>query len=273
MIHHNGPPARCVGQPHRRCEDFWANVGTFHAGKFGDAWARSLYSFGICPHGILFVGQGWDRRQAANGRDVVGTDDGIDAEWYTVLAFHGGGAYAGFDTGSPEEPVTDDMRDAIRRLIHEGRTSGRCQNRVLSHNQFKPKACPAQTLTAFARELDTNPTLSEENMEFTRPEAFLYATASYLEIAGRDPEPGAADAWADVIVADARNMFRLQSLLTKEQRERTAARLAKIAAGLASVDAELDGVSLDGPEEAEVRRIVAEGLQAAVAVFGAAATG
>lgn len=272
VLHHNGPPANCVGRPHHRCIDFWNNVGEYHAAKWGDAWIRSVYSFGICPHGEVFVGQGWLNRQAANGRDVVGPNDGGDSEWYTILCFVGGGAYGGFDTGSPEEAVTPMMDHAIRELIDRGRVNGHAQDRVLSHNQFKPKACPGPTLTALAHALDNNPTLSEDNMEFTRDEAFMYVSAQYHEIAGRAPEPGAAEAWADLVAGDARQQFRLISLLSQEARQRTAAKIQALIAGLADVNTKLEDIELDDATETEVRAIVAEGLQAALEAFGAAAT-
>ena len=155
VIHHNGPQANCVGQPHDRCERFWDGVRRYHGQKFGAKWAEtSLYSFGVCPHGSTFIGCGWHKNQAANGSDRVGVDDGRDSEWYTVLAFYGGGAWGGFDTGEPEEPVTLATLNAIEGLRHDGIARGYCRTRVLPHNVFKSKACPAETLTRFAISLD-----------------------------------------------------------------------------------------------------------------------
>ena len=158
-IHHNGPPAKCVDKTHDRCERFWDGVRAYHGKKFGSKWAAtSLYSFGVCPHGQLFVGCGWFKNQAANGSDQVGADDGRDRDWFTVLAFVGGGAYGGFNTGSPEEKVTAEMERGIVSLITTGRTKGYCDRRVLPHNAFKSKACPAATLTALAAQLDNGAT-------------------------------------------------------------------------------------------------------------------
>lgn len=147
VIHHNGPPANCVGRAHTRCQQFWDAVCRYHGEKFGAKWApTSLYSFGMCPHGVRFEGRGWTQSQAANGRDVVGADDGGDAYWYTVLAFLGG-----------DEKPTGEMVAGLADLIGEGRDSGRCGQRVLPHNRFKIKACPGPELTDQAYAWDNAP--------------------------------------------------------------------------------------------------------------------
>jgi hypothetical protein len=146
-VHHNGPPANCLNQPHARCERFWDGVKRYHGEKFGAKWAAtSLYSFGVCPHGIRFVGCGWDKNQAANGKDVVGPYDGHDSAWYTVIVF----------LGTDEKP-TIDMVIATKALIAEGRDSRRCGLRVLPHNAFKVKACPGPEFTKLAKEWDDAP--------------------------------------------------------------------------------------------------------------------
>lgn len=149
-IHHNGPPANCIGKPHSRCEAFWQAVVRYHTEDKG--WSGVAYSFGVCPHGERFEGQGWNRRQFANGVDLVGANDGADSEWYTVLVFVGGDTSTG-DT----EPPTREMVVATAALIEEGRRSGRCGNRVLPHNAFKRKPCPGPEFTELARQWDGQP--------------------------------------------------------------------------------------------------------------------
>jgi len=153
-IHHNGPPADCLGQPHSRCVGFWAGVKRFHTAEppRGNGWSDIAYSFGICPHGERLVGRGWDKRQFANGSDDVGAHDGDDSEWYTVLTFIGG------DTSTAdEEKPTPEMIAATAALIAEGRDSRRCGNRVTPHNFWKKKPCPGPVFTALAREWDNQP--------------------------------------------------------------------------------------------------------------------
>lgn len=156
VIHHNGPPANCVGRSHDRCVSFWRAVKRYHTETKG--WSDIAYSFGVCPHGDLFSGRGWHRAQWANGSDQVGVNDGRDSDWYTVLAFVGGGAHGGYDTGSKEEPVTPEMGAGLRSLIQTGRSSEYCDRRVLPHNAFKRKACPGPTLTMCAARLDNGAT-------------------------------------------------------------------------------------------------------------------
>lgn len=144
VIHWNGPAARCVGQSHSRCESFWGAVKRYHGQKFGAKWAAtSLYSHGVCPHGVVFTGVGWDRNQAANGRDVVGENDGTDSEWFTVFAFLGEG-----------EKPTKQMITGVRNLIKQGRDERRCGDRVLPHKNFKFKTCPGPEFTVLSRQWD-----------------------------------------------------------------------------------------------------------------------
>lgn len=156
VIHHNGPPAGCINRPHSRCEAFWAAVKRFHMETQG--WSDIAYSFGTCPHGVRFVGRGWDKNQFAGGRDVVGSDDGPDSAWYSVLVFVGGDTSTG-DT----EPPTPAMVEATSGLIAEGRATQRCEARVLPHSAFKPKPCPGPEFTALARKWDNAPLNIEED--------------------------------------------------------------------------------------------------------------
>ena len=150
-IHHNGPPADCIGQPHSRCVSFWNAVRRYHTAPepVGRGWSDIAYSFGVCPHGERLEGRGWDRRQWANGSDNVGVDNGDDSEWYTVMVFLGGDT----STGDKETP-TPEMIAATAALIGEGRSSGRCGNRVTPHNFWKQKPCPGPEFTALAKAWD-----------------------------------------------------------------------------------------------------------------------
>lgn len=150
VIHHNGPPAKCVGRDHTRCVAFWDAVRDYHVN--GRGWSDIAYSFGVCPHGTRFFGRGWDKAQWANGADVVGPDDGRDSEWYSVLVFVGG------DTSTRDtELPTPEMVKATAALIAEGRRNGLCGQRVLPHSAFKPKPCPGPHFTAYARAWDNQP--------------------------------------------------------------------------------------------------------------------
>jgi len=159
VLHHNGPAANCLDRPHTRCVAYWAAVRSFHMAPEpkGQGWSDIAYSFGVCPHGMRLTGRGWNKNQFANGTDLVGTNDGPDSEWYTVLVFIGIG-----------EAPTEQMVDGVVALIDEGRASGRCASRVLPHNAFKQKACPGPEFTTYAQLWDNRalvaPTQKEDDM-------------------------------------------------------------------------------------------------------------
>lgn len=177
-IHWNGPAARCVGRGHDRCEQFWSAVKRFHGEKFGAKWAAtSLYSFGVCPHGVVFTGCGWSGRQAANGRDVVGEDDGPDSEWFTAFTFLGEG----------EEP-TKEMIVAVRALVKQGRDAGRCGDRVLPHNRFKIKTCPGKAFSVLAGSWDRKPFTTAPPQEEQEMNPIVFVIVMYKLFLGRMPE-------------------------------------------------------------------------------------
>ena len=197
VVHHNGPPANCVGQSHARCERFWAAVKRFHGEKFGSKWAAtSLYSFGVCPHGVRFSGCGWDRAQAANGSDVVGENDGSDRYWYTVIVF----------LGTDEKP-TMEMVAGVMELISEGRRSDRCGDRVLPHNAFKRKACPGPEFTAYARQWDNRP-LSTAALPTTPPEDEM-----------NDSQEAKLDRVTDVVESHTNRLNRIEGTLGRFERQ------------------------------------------------------
>lgn len=158
-VHHNGPPAECVGQGHSRCERFWAGVKNWHIN--GNGWSDIAYSFGICPHGIRFTGRGWVKSQFANGDDEVGADDDINGPWYSVLMFVGGGP----GTGDPEEKPTAAMDHGLDLLITEGRRSGRCGMRVKPHSDWKRKPCPGPHYYTYCRTWDNQDIVRDPPMK------------------------------------------------------------------------------------------------------------
>lgn len=112
-----------------------------------NGWSDIAYSFGMCPHGVRYVGRGWDKNQFAGGEDQIPDDLLVkDPEWYSVLCFLGG----------PEKP-TQAMLDGLAALIQESRDTGRAGLRVISHNTFRIKPCPGPELTLWAVRVDGVP--------------------------------------------------------------------------------------------------------------------
>jgi len=148
-VHWNGPPARCVGQPHSRCESFFRAVKAFHMSPrpgIPNGWSDIAYSFGMCPHGIPMVGRGWNKNQFANGKDVVGVNNGPDSQWFSIIVFLGEG-----------ERPTPAMVSGVQALIREGRQSGRCAAEVKPHKDWKVKSCPGDEFTFLCRQWDGRP--------------------------------------------------------------------------------------------------------------------
>lgn len=199
-IHHNGPQMHVVGREHARCEQAVESVRRWHIE--GNGWSDEAYSFYVCHHNRILTGRGWDRAQWANGGDERGADDGPDREWYTVLVLVGGGKATGYDTGEPEEPILPGHIEALRRLIQQGRDTGRCGDRVLPHNAFKHKACPAQTLTDLAARWDRQPLYDRKADDDMGYYAFLIEY-SYRQ-AKRDPhkDPNGVTYWLKTLPRD-----------------------------------------------------------------------
>ena len=135
VIHWNGSPTRIVD--HGRCDAFWRSINAFHASKYpGGVIPGALYSFGMCPHGIRYEAQGWNKPQGANG-------DGTHSRNYSVIAFIGEG-----------EVPSIAMLAGLRDLVVEGRMSGRAGGRVLAHRQVNQTACPGDDLARIAQQWD-----------------------------------------------------------------------------------------------------------------------
>jgi hypothetical protein len=257
-IHHNGPPANCIGRGHDRCVAFWDSVRAFHTNPepIGKGWSDIAYSFGVCPHGERLVGRGWDRRQWANGTDMVGADDGDDSDWYTVLVFVGGDTSTG-DT----EPPTAEMIGATAQLIEEGRSTGRCGDRVTPHNFWKRKPCPGPEFTVLAREWDGRPTVTEIPLEddMTPAETEAAVNAALVKAITTPAHPFRVE-FARLV--DSR--LAAMKVATKADADLSPAEIAGLATAVAAeVNAELaedttgSGVS-DEVVEAALRRVFAD---------------
>lgn len=160
VVHHDQAdrPVYTTDLSHGRCEAFWSAVRRYHVNVNG--WSDIAYSFGVCRHGVPFVGRGWFRSQFAGGADQIPDDLAYsDAHWYSVLCFLGG----------PEHP-TAEMLSGLASLIAEGRAAGYCGLRVIPHNRFRRKPCPGPALTAWCELADGNPTLPTSLEEPVTPE-------------------------------------------------------------------------------------------------------
>lgn len=64
VVHYDGSDLGLAGKGHEVCRMYWRNTRQFHMGP-ERGWLDIGYSFGVCPHGIVMEGRGWQRVQAA----------------------------------------------------------------------------------------------------------------------------------------------------------------------------------------------------------------
>jgi hypothetical protein len=127
-VHWEGPAMGTF--PHDRCAEKVRGIQAFHMAPppAGRGWSDIAYSGLVCPHGFVFEGRGPGVRTGANG-----TNEG-NGSAYALCALIGVG-----------DPVTADLLDGITEgvaWLHGNRTN--------AHRDWKPTACPGDTLTSHA---------------------------------------------------------------------------------------------------------------------------
>lgn len=215
VLHWNGPPMGFdPSHPNEQRERRAVRaIVDFHRDSAG--WSDGAYSFiaGHVPDVVYEVrGDVWD--QFANGRDVVGADDGNDREWYSVMCLIGEG-----------EEMSPTMEHNVLAAIDRCRANG-AGMRVLPHSDFKYKACPGPDLTRLARRVDNKPTsigppgnpletqlrtwagnyLGEDVADPARYSAAVELWQRMLRHAGHNPGPIDGRAGAKTVEANRRHM-------------------------------------------------------------------
>lgn len=125
VIHYDGSKQGLAGKEHGACVDYWRRTRKFHMGP-ARGWADIGYSWGACPHGIVFEGRGLDRMQAAQ--------PGGNTEWYSVTLMSG-----------PGEQPTEAQINAVRELRAWLMTKG-VGPLVRGHRDFYSTSCPGDEL-------------------------------------------------------------------------------------------------------------------------------
>lgn len=111
---------------HDVCDDKVRGIQKFHMD--GHGWVDIAYSFLVCPHGYVFEGRGWGIKTAANGTNF-GNDN------YLAACYLGG----------PDDPFTDQAKQAYHDLFAEGRRRYDAIN-IKPHSSFKATACPGDVI-------------------------------------------------------------------------------------------------------------------------------
>jgi hypothetical protein len=136
-VHYNGPVTNLAGMAHMACYDYWLATHRYHVNTNG--WSAIGYAWGVCPHGYVFEGRGFDCDQAAQG------DPGN--ETHQAVQFMLGG----------EERPTQAMLQAWYDLRADLRSRG-VGAEIRPHSSFNSTSCPGDYL----RGLINDGTLAKE---------------------------------------------------------------------------------------------------------------
>ena len=125
VVHYDGSNQGLAGKPHSSCRAYWKATRSFHMGP-SRGWRDIGYSFGVCPHGYVMEGRGWQREQAAQ--------PGGNTTWTSCT----------FMTGDTEKPTAVQV-EAFRQLRAWLRGKG-LDAGVKGHRDFISTSCPGSIL-------------------------------------------------------------------------------------------------------------------------------
>lgn len=125
VVHFDGSAQGLASKDHVECRDYWRRTRRFHMGK-DRGWLDIGYSWGCCPHGVIFEGRGLDHVQAAQ--------PGGNSTWYSCT----------FMSGPGETPTTAQLQAfAELRSWLRGKGLGAA---IKGHREFVSTDCPGDVL-------------------------------------------------------------------------------------------------------------------------------
>jgi hypothetical protein len=128
-VHYDGSDMGLAAKAHSACRTYWRNTRAFHMRPVSDdgrGWLDIGYSFGCCPHGVIFEGRGLNRVQAAQ--------PGGNSTWYSCT----------FMTGDHESPTVAQLA-AFAEFRSWLRGKG-VAAAVKGHQDFISTSCPGDVL-------------------------------------------------------------------------------------------------------------------------------
>lgn len=125
VVHYDGSDQGLAGKPHSSCRAYWKATRRFHMGP-ARGWLDIGYSFGVCPHGIVMEGRGWQRQQAAQ--------PGGNTTWTSCT----------FMSGDDEKPTAAQVA-AFKELRAWLRGKG-LGSAISYHGKFISTSCPGKIL-------------------------------------------------------------------------------------------------------------------------------
>lgn len=130
VVHYDGSNQGLAGKDHSACRSYWKSTRQFHMGP-SRGWRDIGYSFGVCPHGVVLEGRGWQREQAAQ--------PGGNTTWTSCT----------FMTGDAEKPTPAQIK-AFRQLREWLRGKG-LGAAIKGHRDFISTSCPGSTLYSMVK--------------------------------------------------------------------------------------------------------------------------
>jgi LysM repeat protein len=144
-VHYNGPATGLAAKAHTSCTAYWLGTHRYHVNTNG--WSGIGYAWGVCPHGWVYEGRGFDRDQAAQGDPGNQTHQAVQ-----------------FMVGGTEKPT-----ELMVQAWHDLRTYLRARGvgaEIRPHSSFNSTSCPGDYL----RSLITNGTLAASAAPTPPPE-------------------------------------------------------------------------------------------------------
>lgn len=179
VAHYDGDNQGLAGKSHTACRTYWKNTRKFHMGP-SRGWLDIGYSFGVCPHGVVFEGRGFGHVQAAQ--------PGGNTTWTSCT----------FMSGPSEKPTTAQLT-AWAELRAYLRGKG-LASAVKGHRDFLSTTCPGGILYGLVKDgsLKKPLTKQEDDMPFSeaqlrkivREEAEKVMTADAVPAPGSNPADG-----------------------------------------------------------------------------------
>jgi hypothetical protein len=131
VVHYDGSNLGLAGKDHSSCRAYWKATRKFHMGP-ARGWLDIGYSFGVCPHGIVMEGRGWQRTQAAQ--------PGGNTSWTSCT----------FMSGDAEKPTAAQI-EAFKELRAWLRDKG-LASAIKGHKDFISTSCPGSILYRMVRD-------------------------------------------------------------------------------------------------------------------------
>jgi len=163
IVHYDGGKGMgpgLTGKTHSHCVDYWKNTRKTH--MLSNGWNDIGYAFGICPHGEIFEGRGFNRQQAAE-EPTPGKLQNGNSRYVSCT----------FMLGVSEKPTTPQLKAfAVFRKDMMGRG---VSSLIHGHRDFTSTDCPGDTLYTMVRNGSLAKAPQEDDMPLSGSDGdFIY---------------------------------------------------------------------------------------------------